>query len=101
MNSVSEISFSTVNPINSYLRATMTQESLNRVMVFHIHKDVTDKLNLTDIGNEFVGQSEHRLVLFSSFPEKRKIRALCICNMHFRGVSEETHDCFTEFNIRF
>ena len=69
-NSVSEISFSTLSPIKTYLRSVMTQGRLNYLIVFHIHKDLTDKLNLTDVGNEFVGQSEHRLVLFGSFPEK-------------------------------
>ena len=69
-NSASEISFSTISPIKTYLRATMSKERLNHLKVFHIHKDLTDKLNLTDTGNEFVGQSEHLLVLFGSFPEK-------------------------------
>ena len=43
-------------------------------MVLHVHKDlqITDKLNLNDIGNEFVRQSEHRLALFGSFSEKAR-----------------------------
>ena len=34
-------------------------------MVLQVHKDLTDKLNLNGIGNEFVGQSEHRLVVLN------------------------------------
>ena len=45
----------------------MTQERLNSVMTLHIHKDLTDKLNLTEIGNEFVRSSEHRETLFGKF----------------------------------
>ena len=40
----------------------MTQERLNHLMVLQVHKDLIVKLNLNDIGNKFVGQSEHRLV---------------------------------------
>ena len=43
----------------------MTQERLNHLMVFQGHKDLTDNINLYDIGNEFVGQSEHRLVVLN------------------------------------
>ena len=69
-NAVSERSFSALRRVKTCLRATMTQERLNHVRVLHVHKDLTDKLNLNDIGNEFVGQSEHRLALFGSFSEK-------------------------------
>ena len=64
-NAVSERSFSTLRRVRTYLRATMTQEMLNHLMVLQVHKDLTDKLNLNDIGNEFVGQSEHRLVVLN------------------------------------
>ena len=69
-NAVSERSFSALRRVKTYLRATMTQERLNHVMVLHVHKNLTDKLNLNDIGNDLVGQSEHRLALFGSFSEK-------------------------------
>ena len=84
-NAVNEGSFSSLRRVETYFRATMTQDRLNHLMVFHVHKDLTDKLNLNDIGNEFVGQSEHRLALFGSFSEKRKIGALRICNFHSWG----------------
>ena len=69
-NAVSERLFSTLRQVKTYLRVAMTQEKLNHLMVLHVHKDLTDKLNLNDIGKEFVGQSEHQLALFDSFSEK-------------------------------
>ena len=45
----------------------MTQQTLNNLMVFHVHKDITDSLKLRDIANEFVGNSEHRLKIFGTF----------------------------------
>ena len=78
-NEVSERSFSTLRLVKTYLRVTMTQKRLNHLMVLHVHKDLTDKLNLASIGNEFVGQSDWFLF------RKRKVGALCICNFHFLG----------------
>lgn len=36
-------------------------------MLLHIHKELLDQLNLVDIGNEFVRESEHRARVFGSF----------------------------------
>ena len=33
----------------------------------HIHQDATDRLNLKDIGNQFVSGKEHRLRIFGNF----------------------------------
>jgi len=45
-NAISERSFSAMRQIKTYLRSTMTQERLNSVMVLHIHKELTDGLDL-------------------------------------------------------
>ncbi len=45
----------------------MGQERLNHLMVLHVHKELTDDLDLISIANEFVGDSEHRLKLFGTF----------------------------------
>ena len=45
-NAASERSFSAMRRVKSYLRSTMTQERLNHMMVLHVHKDMTDSLNL-------------------------------------------------------
>ena len=40
-------------------RATMTQTRLN-VLILHVHKNRTDQLSLTEVGNEFVKGSSNR-----------------------------------------
>lgn len=66
-NSVSERSFSALRRVKTYLGNTMTQTRLNSIMVIHVHKNVTEKLNLVDIANEFVAGSEHQLTIFGKF----------------------------------
>ena len=44
----------------------MSQERLNNLMVLHIHQEATDRLNLKDIGNQFVSGKEHRLRIFGN-----------------------------------
>ena len=53
-NAVSERSFSCLR-------------RLNNVMVLHVHKNLTDKLSLVDIGNNFISGSSHRESLFGKF----------------------------------
>ena len=66
-NAVSERSFSALRRVKTYLRSTMKQTRLNHLTILHVHKDITDSLNLNDIGNEFVRCSEHRLSVFGHF----------------------------------
>ena len=68
-NSVSERSFSTLRFVKNYLRSTMKQSRLNNIMILKVHSDRTDTLNLIEIGNEFVENSEHRVNLFGKFLE--------------------------------
>ena len=66
-NSTSEISFSSLCRVKTYLRNTMSQERLNNLMILHVHKDVTDTLDLKLIADEFIDDSEHRLKIFGTF----------------------------------
>jgi len=66
-NAVSEQSFSALRRIKMYLRSTMTQTRLNSILMVHTHPDITDQLNLIDVGNDFVRGSEHRQSLFGTF----------------------------------
>ena len=45
----------------------MTQQRLNNVLILHVHKDRTDKLDLRKVGQEFVGDNERRIKYFGSF----------------------------------
>ena len=38
----------------------MTQEQLNHLMLLHVHKERTDKIDLKSVVNQFNGKSEHR-----------------------------------------
>ena len=53
-NSTSERSFSALRRIKTYLRSTMKQKRLNSLMVSHVHKDLIDALDLSQVANEFV-----------------------------------------------
>ena len=67
-NASSERSFSALRRVKTYLRSTMSQPRLNSLMVLHVHKELTDRLNLLDVANEFVANKlEHRLNIFGKF----------------------------------
>ena len=65
--STAERSFSTLRRLKTYLRSTMTQTRLNNLMMLHIHKDQTDKLDICDIAKEFVAYNERRQKKFGKF----------------------------------
>ena len=66
-NATSERSFSALRRVKSYLRSTMSQQRLNNLMLLHVHKGITDIINMKDIASEFIGDSEHRLKIFGKF----------------------------------
>ena len=66
-NATSERSFSALRRVKSYLRATMLQQRLNSLLILHIHKEATEKLNLRNIASEFIGDSEHRFRIYGKF----------------------------------
>ena len=67
-NSTSERSFSALRRVKTYLRSTMGQQRLNDLLLLHVHKEITDSLNLKEVVNSFVN-NEHRLQLFGKFSE--------------------------------
>ena len=62
-NSTSEHSFPSLRRAKTYLRMTMTQQRLNNLMVFHVHKECTESLYM-NIAQEFVAGREGRLQIF-------------------------------------
>ena len=66
-NAISERSFSALRRMKTYLRSTMKQERLNSIMTLHIHKDLTDKLQLDEVANSFVSKSDRRQQVFGKF----------------------------------
>ena len=63
-NTESEWSFSAVRRIKTYLRSTMSQQRLNHLMLLHVHKSHTDDLDLIDVANDFIDDSDHRKYFF-------------------------------------
>ena len=45
-NSTSERSFSALRQLKTYLQNTMSQEQLSSLMVLHVHKNITDALDM-------------------------------------------------------
>ncbi len=41
------------------------QEQLNQLMIFHIHKELTDNLKMKDIANEFISMNDRRMHIFA------------------------------------
>ena len=66
-NATSECSFSALCRVKSYLQNSMSQRRLNNLMLLHVHKILTDSLDVVRVANEFVGESEHRLQIFGKF----------------------------------
>ena len=60
----SEKCFSKLNLLKSYLRSTMTQESLNGLVTIEIENDVLE-INYEDIIEDFISKNTRRMLLFS------------------------------------
>ena len=66
-NTTSERSFSTLRWVKTNLRTTMSLEWLNNLMVFHVHKEQVDGMELKKVAREFVSGRGGRLRMFGSF----------------------------------
>ena len=60
-NASLERSFSALRRVKNYLRATMSQERLNYLMILHVHKDTKVLVN------EFISNSEHCSSIFAKY----------------------------------
>ena len=56
----SEHTFSAVRHVLTYKRATMTQKRLNNCLLTYVHKDLTDKLDMTEVAKDFIVNEERR-----------------------------------------
>ena len=66
-NAVSERSFSTLKWVKTYLRATTKEKWLNHLMILHVLKDRTYKIDLVDVANQFVEWKVNRVHIFGKF----------------------------------
>ena len=63
-NAESERKFSLMKLIKTRLRSTMTQKRLNHFMIFGGYPELVDKLDLTEIAQEFVAKRLNRENIF-------------------------------------
>ena len=64
---IAERSFSSFKRLKINLRSTMTQLRLNNLIVLHVHKNLSDDLDLTSIAMEFISGNESRQRFFGKF----------------------------------
>ena len=50
----SERTFSALRRLFTYLRSSMTEKRLNNCLLLHVHKELTDSLDLVAVASEFV-----------------------------------------------
>ena len=62
-----ERSFSSLRRLKTYLRTTMTQKRLNNAAILHIHKHVTDTVDLAQVAKDFCERNERRREFFGNF----------------------------------
>ena len=60
-----ERSFSLARRIKTWLGSSMKRLQFNAMAVLHAHKNLTDQLDLVDVGNDFVSLSEIRSQLLA------------------------------------
>ena len=70
MSSTSERSFSAMKRLFTYIRSTMTEKRSNNCFLLHIHKVLTDTINLVDVAKEFILANDERKHYFVVFVEK-------------------------------
>ncbi|KAL3048030.1 hypothetical protein OYC64_006752 [Pagothenia borchgrevinki] len=63
-NATAERSFSSLRRLKTFLRSTMSERRLNHLLFLHIHKDLTDGLDLRKVLRSFCFASERREVYF-------------------------------------
>ena len=64
-----ERSFSVARRIETWLRSTIATERFNNLSILSIHKELTQTINLVDIGNEFASKyDERRMICYDLFP---------------------------------
>ena len=57
-NVVSKRSLSSLKRIKTYLPSTTTNNWLNHLLILHIHKLLTDRLDLTKVADKFIERRE-------------------------------------------
>ena len=62
-----ERTFSVMRRIKTYLRTTMSSNSLNNCMFTNIHKEMIDELNAEKLAEKFIDKNDERRRFFGSY----------------------------------
>jgi hypothetical protein len=65
-SATAERSFSAMRRLKTYLRQTMGQQRLNDVMLLHIHKERTDRIDIKSVARAFVSANDDRIRFFGN-----------------------------------
>ena len=67
-NAVRGRSFAALKQVKTYLRSTTGEGRLNHLMLLHAHKELADGIDMVEVANLFVGDSnQRRKQLFGKF----------------------------------
>ena len=66
-SSTSERSFSALRRLFTYLRSSMSENRLNQCFLLHVHKELTETLNVEEIAREFIATNDERMRYFGKF----------------------------------
>lgn len=62
-----ERSFSTARRLKTWLRATMQSKRFNALALLNVPEEMTDKLDLLEVENNFIDRRDHRHYFFKKF----------------------------------
>ena len=63
-NAEAERSFSALRRLKTYLRSTMGQARLNHIAVLHVHQELVDNIDITEVAEQFISKNESRMKVF-------------------------------------
>ena len=66
-SATSERTFSALRRLFTYLRSSMTEKRLNNYLLLHVHKELTDSLDLVAVASEFASLYDERKKFFGNF----------------------------------
>ena len=64
---ITERCFSALRRLFTYLRSSMSENRLNQCFLLHVHKELTETLNVEEIAREFIATNDERMRYFGKF----------------------------------
>ena len=66
-SATSERTFSALQCLLTSLQSSMTEKGLNHCLLLHVHKEITESLDLVSVGKEFIDLYDERKKYFGRF----------------------------------